>query len=53
MRLSATYKQVVQQATTLGYVNAVWVVVGIMCACMVLLVFLTKRNRGGARAGAH
>jgi MFS transporter, DHA2 family, multidrug resistance protein len=46
------YDQLGRQASTLGYVDAVWVV-GIMCALMVPLVFLTKRNRGGMPAGAH
>ena len=46
------YNQVGRQASTLGYIDAVWVV-GIMCALMVPLVFLTKRNRGGMPAGAH
>jgi DHA2 family multidrug resistance protein len=46
------YNQLGRQASTLGYIDAVWVV-GIMCALMVPLVFLTKRNRGGMPAGAH
>jgi DHA2 family multidrug resistance protein len=48
----ALYSQLGRQASTLGYVDAVWVV-GILCALMVPLVFLTKRNRGGMPAGAH
>jgi DHA2 family multidrug resistance protein len=48
----ALYNQVGRQASTLGYIDAVWVV-GVMCALMVPLVFLTKRNRGGMPAGAH
>lgn len=46
------YAQVQQQSTTLGYLDTVYVV-GIMCACMVPLVFIMKRNTGGMSQGAH
>jgi DHA2 family multidrug resistance protein len=46
------YQQLTREAATLGYVDAVWVV-GIMCALMIPLVFLTKRNEGGMPEGAH
>jgi MFS transporter, DHA2 family, multidrug resistance protein len=50
--LAMLYGQVQQQSTTLGYVDTVFIV-GIMCACMVPLVFLMKRNTGGMPQGAH
>jgi DHA2 family multidrug resistance protein len=50
--LATLYGQVQQQSTTLGYVDTVYVV-GIMCACMVPLVFIMKRNTGAAPQGAH
>ena len=49
--LAMLYGQVQQQATTLGYVDTVFVV-GVMCACMVPLVFIMKRNTGGMPQGA-
>ena len=48
----ALYNQLVAQSTTLGYIDAVWVV-GLLCALMIPLVFLTKRNQGRAPEGAH
>jgi DHA2 family multidrug resistance protein len=49
---ASIYNQVIGQATTLGYIDAVWVV-GIMCALMIPLIFLTKRNQGRPPPGAH
>jgi DHA2 family multidrug resistance protein len=49
---ASIYNQVIGQATTLGYIDAVWVV-GILCACMIPLIFLTKRNQGRPPPGAH
>lgn len=50
--LAMLYSQVQQQSTTLGYVDTVFIV-GVMCACMVPLVFIMKRNTGAAPQGAH
>jgi hypothetical protein len=46
------YRQLVVQATQLAYLDALWIL-AIVAACMVPLVFLTKRPRGGMPAGAH
>ena len=48
----ALYGDVLRQAATLSYMDAVWLL-AIVCGAMVPLVMLTKRNRGGMPAGAH
>jgi DHA2 family multidrug resistance protein len=50
---AAVYRQLVQQATQLAYLDTLWVL-GIMAACMVPLVWLApKPLPRGAPAGAH
>jgi DHA2 family multidrug resistance protein len=46
------YRQVVVQSTQLAYLDALWLL-GIGTALMGPLVFLAKRPRGAAPAGAH
>jgi DHA2 family multidrug resistance protein len=46
------YRQLQQQATTVAYVDTLWVV-AVVCTVMIPLVFLTKRNRGGAAPAGH
>jgi DHA2 family multidrug resistance protein len=49
---AALYRQLVQQATQLAYLDALWVL-AIACAVMVPLVLLTRRPQQGPPAGAH
>jgi DHA2 family multidrug resistance protein len=46
------YRQLVVQATQLAYLDALWIL-GVATAIMGPLVFLAKRPRGAAPAGAH
>ena len=46
------YAELTRQSATLSYIDTVWVLM-ILCAVMVPLVLLTKRNRGAMPEGAH
>jgi DHA2 family multidrug resistance protein len=49
---AAMYRQLLVQATQLAYLDALWLI-GIVTALMGPLVFLAKKPRGAAPAGAH
>ncbi len=49
---AAMYRQLVQQATQLAYLDALWLL-AVATAVMVPLVLVTRRPQGGAPAGAH
>jgi DHA2 family multidrug resistance protein len=46
------YRQLVQQATQLAYLDALWIL-GIVAACMVPLVWIAQKPQGRMPAGAH
>jgi DHA2 family multidrug resistance protein len=46
------YRQLVVQSTQLAYLDALWIL-GIVAACMVPLVWLAQKPKGGMPAGAH
>jgi DHA2 family multidrug resistance protein len=46
------YRQLMQQATQLAYLDALWVL-GVMGALMVPIIFLTKRPGPMGAAAAH
>jgi DHA2 family multidrug resistance protein len=50
---AAVYRQLVQQATQLAYLDTLWVI-GLLAACMIPIVWLSPRPAArGAPAGAH
>ncbi len=49
---AASYRQLVQQATALAYLDALWLL-GVATAIMVPLVWLTRRPRRGTPSAAH
>jgi DHA2 family multidrug resistance protein len=49
---AASYRQLVQQATQLAYLDALWLL-GVATAIMVPLVWLTRRPRPGMPSAAH
>jgi DHA2 family multidrug resistance protein len=50
--MASMYHQLVQQATQLAYLDALWVL-GLACAAMIPLVWLTSRPIARAPSGAH
>jgi DHA2 family multidrug resistance protein len=50
--LALVYRQTLAQATTLAYLDALWVL-GILSAAMIPLLLLTRRPRSGAAPAVH